>query len=364
MFYHWQKFTILLGELVFLVIIVKTEIRNDSFSSNCSVVRRFNSRTSYQVELGRNGYTEFCVLAYVGINSIPVCAYVVNFHLACNWDKRLVLVLQRENGFNYKEFDCKTGKPTKAYCGKYVYMYLKHGHPIHYNDTDNNGSYLLINVELKTETAKVSDEINYVEIVVPFSCGILVLLTIIAIVWNIRAKKRKMRLRSTNIINLSQQSTGLSQSNSLGRNSQVHIRYYAVPNQYVDLETIPRQQSQSHTPNHETDINTLQTVNQRPSQFNTTEMNHGNHGAVIQNSSDSLISSGNQGNQYVVFGSSIIHGSINTPSRENREDDSSMSYYQPSDSNVVIDNQGLITNDPGLPSQYCQLVVEEGHENL
>ena len=33
-------------------------------------------------------------------------------------------------------------------------MYLKHGHPIHYNDTDNNGSYLLINVELKTETAK------------------------------------------------------------------------------------------------------------------------------------------------------------------------------------------------------------------
>jgi hypothetical protein len=28
MFYHWQKFTILLGELVFLVIIVKTEIRN------------------------------------------------------------------------------------------------------------------------------------------------------------------------------------------------------------------------------------------------------------------------------------------------------------------------------------------------
>jgi hypothetical protein len=41
----------------------------------------------------------------------------------------------------------------------------------------------------------------------------------------------------------------------------------------VDLETIPRQQSQSHTPNHETDINTLQTVNQRPSQFNTTEMN-------------------------------------------------------------------------------------------
>jgi hypothetical protein len=25
---------------------------------------------------------------------------------------------------------------------------------IHYNDTDNNGSYLLINVELKTETAK------------------------------------------------------------------------------------------------------------------------------------------------------------------------------------------------------------------
>ena len=41
-----------------------------------------------------------------------------------------------------------------------------------------------------------------------------------------------------------------------------------------------------------------------------------------------------------------------------------MSYYQPSDSNVVIDNQGLMTNDPGLPSQYCQLVVEEGHENF
>jgi hypothetical protein len=52
----------------------------------------------------------------------------------------------------------------------------------------------------------------------------------------------------------------------------------------VDLETIPRQQSQSHTPNHETGINTLQTVNQRPSQFNTTEMNHGNHGAIIQTS--------------------------------------------------------------------------------
>ena len=362
MFYHWQKFTILLGELVFLVIIVKTEIRHDSFSSDCSVVRSLNDRTSYQVELGRNGYTELCLLAYVGINTIPVCAYVVNFHLACTWDKRLVLVLLREHGFNRKEFDCKTGKPTKAYCGKYVYMYLKHGSAIHYNDTDNNDSYLLINVELRTGTVK--DEINYVEIVVPFSCGILVLLTIIAIVWNIRAKKRKMRLRSTNIINLSQQSTGLSQSNSLGRNSQIHVRHHAVRNQYVDLETSLRQQSQSHTPNHETDINTLQTVNQRPSQFNTTEMNHGNHGAIIQTSSDSLMSSVNQGNRDVVFGSSIIHGSINTPSRENREDDSSMSYYQPSDSNVVIDNQGLITNDPGLPSQYCQLVVEEGHENL
>ena len=102
-----------------------------------------------------------------------------------------------------------------------------------------------------------------------------------------------MRLRSPNIINLSQQIAGVSQSNSLGRNSQV--RYSAVPNQYVDLVTSPRQQSQSHIPNHETDINTLQTVNQRPPQFNTTEMNHGNHGAVIQNSSDSLMSSGNQG---------------------------------------------------------------------
>ena len=146
----------------------------------------------------------------------------------------------------------------------------------------------------------VSGEINYVKIVVPFSCGILVLLTIIAIVWKIRAKKRKMRLRSTNIINLSQQSAGLSQSNSLGRNSQIHVRCHAVPNQYVDLETSLRQQSQSHTPNHETDINTLQTVNQRPSQFNTTEMNHGNHGAVIQNSSDSLMSSGNQGKTLIL----------------------------------------------------------------
>ena len=142
----------------------------------------------------------------------------------------------------------------------------------------------------------ISDEINYVEIVVPFSCGILILLTIIAIVREIRAKRRTMRLRSTNIINLSQQ----SQSNSLGRNSQVHVRYYAVPNQYVDLETIPRQQSQSHTPNHETDINTLQTVNQRPSQFNTTEMNHGNHGAIIQTSSDSLMSSVNQGKTLIL----------------------------------------------------------------
>ena len=152
----------------------------------------------------------------------------------------------------------------------------------------------------------ISGEINYVEIVVPFSCGILVLLTIIAIVWKIRAKRRKMRLRSTNIINLSQQSAGLSQSNSLGRNSQIPVRYHAVPNQYVDLEkyvdleTSPRQQSQSHTPNHETDINTLQTVNQRPSQFNTTEMNHGNHGAVIQNSSDSLMSSENQGKTLIL----------------------------------------------------------------
>jgi hypothetical protein len=146
----------------------------------------------------------------------------------------------------------------------------------------------------------ISGEINYVEIVVPFSCGILVLLTIIAIVWKIRAKRRKMRLRSTNIINLSQQSAGLSQSNSLGRNSQIPVRYHAVPNQYVDLETSLRQQSQSHTPNHETDINTLQTVNQRPSQFNTTEMNHGNHGAVIQNSSDSLMSSENQGKTLIL----------------------------------------------------------------
>ena len=109
-----------------------------------------------------------------------------------------------------------------------------------------------------------------------------------------------MRLRSTNIINLSQQSAGLSQSNSLGRNSQIHVRYHAVPNQYLDLETSPRQQSQSHTPNHETDINTLQTVNQRSSQFNTTEMNHGNHGAVIQNSSDSLMSSENQGKTLIL----------------------------------------------------------------
>jgi len=68
------------------------------------------------------------------------------------------------------------------------------------------------------------------------------------------------------------------------------------------------------------------------------------------------------GNRHV--GSSIIHGSINTPSRENREDDSLMSYYQPSDSNVVIDNQGLMTSDPGLSFQYCHLVVEEGHGNL
>jgi hypothetical protein len=73
-----------------------------SFSSDCSVVRSLNDRTSYQVELGRNGYTEWCLLAYVGENTIPVCAYVVNFHLACTLDKRLVLVLLRERGYNQK----------------------------------------------------------------------------------------------------------------------------------------------------------------------------------------------------------------------------------------------------------------------
>jgi len=75
---------------------------SDSFSSDCNVVRRLNDRTSYQVELGRNGYTEWCVLAYVGENTIPVCAYVVNFHLACNWDKRIVLVLLKDSGFHRK----------------------------------------------------------------------------------------------------------------------------------------------------------------------------------------------------------------------------------------------------------------------
>jgi hypothetical protein len=44
----------------------------------------------------------------------------------------------------------------------------------------------------------------------------------------------------------------------------------------------------------------LQTVNQRPSQFNTTEMNHGNHGAIIQTSSDSLMSSVNQGKTLIL----------------------------------------------------------------
>ena len=33
-------------------------------------------------------------------------------------------------------------------------MYLKHGSVIHYNDTDNEDSYLLINVELRTGTVK------------------------------------------------------------------------------------------------------------------------------------------------------------------------------------------------------------------
>lgn len=294
MLYHWQKFTILLGEFAFLVIIVKAEIRKDYFNGGCGVVRRLNDKISYQVVTSRySPISERCILAfkYVGRweNTISVCANVVKFRLKCNRDRRLVLVLMKEDGSNRKEFDCKTGKPTEAYCGEFVYMYLRNASPITGSYFDDN-TYLLINVESRTGTVK--GEINYVEIIVPFACGILVLLTIIAVVWKIRAERRKMRLRSPNIINLSQQIAGVSQSNSLGRNSQV--RYSAVPNQYVDLVTSPRQQSQSHIPNHETDINTLQTVNQRPPQFNTTEMNHGNHGAVIQNSSDSLMSSGNQ----------------------------------------------------------------------
>ena len=95
---------------------------SDYFNGGCGVVRRLNDKISYQVVTSRYSYiSERCILAYKYVgrweNTISVCANVVKFRLKCNRDRRLVLVLMKEDGSNRKvHFLAHLAKGKVSFC--------------------------------------------------------------------------------------------------------------------------------------------------------------------------------------------------------------------------------------------------------